>query len=62
MTRAERRIDVLLCTFRRPDVHDTLRSLEALALPAGVDLRIVVVDNVTTSPRPGTGSLRPRPR
>lgn len=45
MTRAERRIDVLLCTFRRPDVHETLRSLEALTLPPGIDLRIVVADN-----------------
>ncbi|MDO6587025.1 glycosyltransferase [Salipiger sp. 1_MG-2023] len=42
------RVDALLCTFRRPEVRDTLLSLEALDLPAGIDLRIVVADNDDT--------------
>jgi succinoglycan biosynthesis protein ExoM len=39
------RLDVLLCTFRRPEVRETLRSLAAQALPEAIDLRIVVADN-----------------
>jgi succinoglycan biosynthesis protein ExoM len=41
----ELKIDVLLCTFRRPEVRETLRSLDVLDLPEGVNLRIVVSDN-----------------
>ena len=48
MTAAGTRIDVLLCTYRRPQVRETLRSLDALALPEGTDLRIVVSDNDET--------------
>lgn len=42
------RIDVCICTFRRPQVVDTLRSVEAAARPEGAELRIVVVDNDDT--------------
>lgn len=38
-------IDVLLCTYRRPQVAATLRSLLAQEVPAGVRLRIIVADN-----------------
>lgn len=40
-----RRVDVLLCTFRRPEVTEALASLGRLDLPEGVALRIVVADN-----------------
>lgn len=40
-----RSLDILICTFRRPEIRDTLRSLDAMELPDGTDLRIVVADN-----------------
>jgi succinoglycan biosynthesis protein ExoM len=39
------RIDVLICTFRRASVEETLRSVDAQRLPAGVRLRAIVADN-----------------
>jgi succinoglycan biosynthesis protein ExoM len=45
---AELTVDVLLCTFRRPEVAATLASLDAQALPPGVHLRILVADNDDT--------------
>ncbi len=39
------RIDVLICTFRRPSVEETLRSVDAQRLPGGVSLRTIVADN-----------------
>ncbi|SHI29342.1 glycosyltransferase [Wenxinia saemankumensis] len=45
-------VDVLICTFRRPQVAETLRSVDAQRLPAGLGLRVVVMDN------DGTGSGR----
>jgi succinoglycan biosynthesis protein ExoM len=39
------RIDVGICTFRRPQLEQTLRSLAGLHVPAGVALRVVVADN-----------------
>lgn len=39
------RIDIGICTFRRPGLEQTLRSLGRLHVPAGVSLRIVVADN-----------------
>ncbi|EIE48633.1 glycosyltransferase [Salipiger aestuarii] len=44
-----RKIDALLCTFRRDDVRETLLSLDAQQVPAGVDLRVVVSDNDGTA-------------
>lgn len=41
------RIDIGVCTFRRPQLEKTLRSLAGLHVPAGVTLRIVVADNDT---------------
>jgi succinoglycan biosynthesis protein ExoM len=46
-------VDVAICTFRRPSVADTLRSVAGCELPPGTSLRIVVVDNDDTpSARP----------
>ena len=39
------RIDIGICTFRRPQVEQTLRSLGCLHVPAGVALRVIVADN-----------------
>lgn len=41
-------VAITLCTFRRPEVADTLRSLFAQQLPEGIRLRIVVADNDDT--------------
>ncbi|NBO18385.1 MAG: glycosyltransferase family 2 protein [Proteobacteria bacterium] len=41
-------IDICLCTFRRPQVTDCLRSLGKLVLPAGKTARIIVADNDET--------------
>ncbi|WP_372615220.1 glycosyltransferase family 2 protein [Aquicoccus sp.] len=41
-------VAVTLCTFRRPEVADTLRSLFAQHLPAGLHLKIIVADNDVT--------------
>ncbi|MEM9618935.1 MAG: glycosyltransferase family 2 protein [Pseudomonadota bacterium] len=38
-------IDILVCTFRRPGVEDTLSSIDAQILPPGVAIRIIVADN-----------------
>ena len=38
-------VDVLLCTFRRPQVADTLASLGMQLLPDGDAMRILVADN-----------------
>ncbi|MDE1985076.1 MAG: glycosyltransferase [Alphaproteobacteria bacterium] len=38
-------ISVCICTFKRPSVADTLESIAAQVLPAGVQTEIVVVDN-----------------
>ncbi|MER8750030.1 glycosyltransferase family 2 protein [Mesorhizobium sp. M1050] len=41
----KRSIDVGVCTFRRPELADTLRSLDAMDMPEGFDVGIVVADN-----------------
>lgn len=38
-------VDLCLCTFRRPMVEDTLRSIDALVIPDGMTLRVIVIDN-----------------
>ncbi|WP_442920307.1 glycosyltransferase [Mesorhizobium sp. WSM4983] len=38
-------IDICICTFRRPALADTLRSIAALENPAGFEIGIVVADN-----------------
>ncbi len=42
------RIDIAVCTYRRPQLADTLRSLGALSVPEGVELRLIVADNDVT--------------
>jgi succinoglycan biosynthesis protein ExoM len=39
------RIDVCVCTYRRQEVEDTLRSLAAIDVPAHVSVRVIVADN-----------------
>lgn len=41
-------IDILVCTFRRPAIRDTLLSLDAQESPAGTAFRIIVADNDET--------------
>ncbi|MEO5757924.1 MAG: glycosyltransferase family 2 protein [Mesorhizobium sp.] len=41
-------IDICVCTFRRPELADTLRSLAVLATPPGYDIRVIVADNDDT--------------
>jgi succinoglycan biosynthesis protein ExoM len=38
-------IDICVCTFRRPSLDQTLGSIAAQVLPAGVVARIIVADN-----------------
>lgn len=42
------KIDLCLCTFRRPQVTDTLRSVAQADLPRGASLRVIVIDNDDT--------------
>ncbi|RWM27466.1 glycosyltransferase family 2 protein [Mesorhizobium sp.] len=42
---AGRSIDICICTFRRPELADTLRSIAALEKPTGFEIGIVVADN-----------------
>ena len=42
---AGRSIDICICTFRRPELADTLRSIAVLEKPAGFEIGIVVADN-----------------
>jgi len=42
------RIDILMCTFRRPEVIQALESLTRQIAPDGVELSIIVADNDTT--------------
>ena len=41
-------IDIGVCTFRRPELADTLRSLDAMQMPAGFAISIIVADNDDT--------------
>ncbi|MCW5710831.1 glycosyltransferase family 2 protein [Shinella sp.] len=53
------RIDIAVCTFRRAALGDTLASLAALTVPAGVALRVIVADNdVQPSARPCAEAAR----
>ncbi len=42
------KIDICVCTYRRPSIEDTLRSLDRQALPQGVLTRAIVIDNDET--------------
>lgn len=39
------RIDILMCTFRRPEVAEAIGALGQIDLPPGSDLRLIVADN-----------------
>jgi succinoglycan biosynthesis protein ExoM len=39
------RIDIGICTFRRPELEETLLSLFRLDVPAGASVRLIVADN-----------------
>jgi len=39
------RIDIGICTYRRPELAETLTSLFEIAVPAGAQLRLIVADN-----------------
>ena len=41
-------IDICVCTYRRPSIEDTLRSLDRQTLPDGVSARAIVIDNDET--------------
>lgn len=45
---AETAVDICVCTFRRPHLADTLRSLARLDLPPGWSMRVIVADNDET--------------
>ncbi|MGX8010506.1 glycosyltransferase [Mesorhizobium sp. ORM8.1] len=42
---AGRSIDICICTFRRPELADTLRSIAVLEKPAGFEIGVVIADN-----------------
>jgi len=50
MDRTEHRIrvDIGVCTYRRAELEQTLRSLAVIAVPVGAEIRIVVADNDDT--------------
>ncbi|MBP2549826.1 succinoglycan biosynthesis protein ExoM [Neorhizobium galegae] len=41
-------VDIGICTFRRPELEETLLSLFALIVPAGTRVRLIVADNDAT--------------
>ena len=52
-------IDVGICTFRRPELRETLMSLFALEVPADAVIRLIVADNdVQPSAKPLIDELR----
>ena len=58
-----RRVDIAICTFRRPAVSETLASLSRLIVPAGVRLGVIVADNdVEPSARSRVEAAMPRLR
>ena len=62
MTQARRRpikIDIAVCTYRRPELDQTLLSLAVLSIPTGAVVRIIVADNdVTPSARDRVDAMR----
>lgn len=54
-------VDVCVCTFRRAELADTLRSLAGLEVPGGWAVRIIVADNdATPSARELVARIAPR--
>ncbi|MGO4623428.1 glycosyltransferase family 2 protein [Ensifer sp. 2YAB10] len=59
-THARTRIDIAVCTFRRPELAETLHSLALITVPADVDIRVIVADNdATPSAEPLVNQMRP---
>jgi succinoglycan biosynthesis protein ExoM len=57
----ETRVDLCVCTYRRAQLENTLRSIGALAVPEGAAIRIVVADNdFTPSAHDLVERLRPQ--
>ncbi|MGK6311586.1 glycosyltransferase [Neorhizobium sp. DT-125] len=55
------RIDIGICTYRRPELLATLESLFSLTVPSGAELRLIVADNdAVPSARDLVESLRER--
>ena len=53
------RVDIGVCTYRRPELEQTLRSLGGIAMPDGARIRIIVADNDDTpSARERVDALR----
>lgn len=48
MTKEKLTIDVCVCTFRRPELEATIRSLAAMELPEGARVGIIIADNDET--------------
>lgn len=44
-------IDVCICTFRRPSIADTIRSIAAQQLPRHLRLRVIIADNDSSPAR-----------
>lgn len=42
------RIDILMCTFRRPQVAEAIQAIGGLQQPDGAELRLVIADNDDT--------------
>ncbi|WEX75474.1 glycosyltransferase [Sinorhizobium numidicum] len=60
MTNENLKIDIAVCTFRRPELAETLRSLATLIVPESAAIRIIVADNdVTPSASALVDRLRP---
>ncbi|BDA83387.1 glycosyl transferase family A [Aureimonas sp. SA4125] len=38
-------VDICVCTFRRPILGETIRSLAALEIPDGIEIKVIVADN-----------------
>lgn len=48
MNASAKSIDICVCTFRRPELADTLRSIAAMEMPSGFDIHVIVADNDDT--------------
>lgn len=59
-TVAQTQIDIAVCTFRRPELAETLHSLALITVPADAAIRIIVADNdVTPSAEALVNQMRP---
>ncbi len=56
---AKMQVDIGICTYRRSELEDTLRSVAGLKVPAGVTVKVIVADNdAIPSARKLVGELR----